>query len=455
MQNMFRCAVVTGLLLVTGISHAQESDTLRLSLSEAIALALDRSGEVQITDLAVETSRVRETRASRARWVPSLEMRTVTGMLPRRRAEEPVQGLYRSPDSTTGLKDLRPFVDVRLEMVQPIFTFGKLSNAIKAARAGVRAAEAERAGTTAGVAFDMVRLYWAMVLADELEVLVADAQNKMTSAEETVRDKLDTDDETVTYQDLWKIQLFGFEVHKNSEALRKERRLAQATARMMLGLPEATMLVPAEDGLRPVDISAPDLVTVIAAARTQRPEIRQLSAALEAVTAKVGVATAQFKPTLFLAGEYRYNYAMGIFDHRNPFQYNPVNFSRPAAVIGMNLNLGYHLLQTELEEARLQQRIVSEQQRRATDGIALEAQRAYFTFREAEANLEHSATARRAGERWQRAAAQNWDLGIGETKDLIDAFKANGTMQAAYREAVFDFNVAAADLRRVMGQKFW
>ncbi|MAC29460.1 MAG: hypothetical protein CMH59_23760, partial [Myxococcales bacterium] len=59
---------------------------------------------------------------------------------------------------------------------------------------------------------------------------------------------------------------------------------------------------------------------------------------------------------------------------------------------------------------------------------------------------------RRQGRAWFVSAAQAYDLGTLEPKDLIDALKAYFTARFSHLQAVRDVNTAAAELERVTGE---
>jgi len=48
-----------------------------------------------------------------------------------------------------------------------------------------------------------------------------------------------------------------------------------------------------------------------------------------------------------------------------------------------------------------------------------------------------------------------FDIGVGEVKDLIDAFKANGAMQAEHLQNIFKYNTAIAKLSKVIGRDLY
>ncbi|MDH3603862.1 MAG: hypothetical protein OEU26_29995, partial [Candidatus Tectomicrobia bacterium] len=58
----------------------------------------------------------------------------------------------------------------------------------------------------------------------------------------------------------------------------------------------------------------------------------------------------------------------------------------------------------------------------------------------------------RNGRKWFVAALANFDLGVGEGKDLADAAVAYATMRAGYFQAVYNYNLAVAKLDHAAGR---
>ena len=77
--------------------------------------------------------------------------------------------------------------------------------------------------------------------------------------------------------------------------------------------------------------------------------------------------------------------------------------------------------------------------------------KAYGELTEAQARTEAVHKGERAGKAWISAVAQNFALGIAETRDLTDALLAFYQMRARYLQSVFDLNIAASALTRATG----
>jgi outer membrane protein len=448
----------------TPCARAQDAPpATRIGLQESIRRAIDHSKQVESVVLAVEQSRLRVKEAQLTRFLPKIEIENVWGVLPRRRAVKadgtpgaPGEADYiTSPDTSTGFKDLRPFTNTEIKFVQPLYTFGKLSNLIDAAQYGVEAVEAKTDETEADIAHKMTQVYWGTLLVKGLFALSDDAHSKMASAEETIQIKLDEDDEDISQEDLWKVRLFQFTVNKHHEEIMKQQALLRSTYALLAGLVETESWDLDAETLQPVEFEIAPYETYLKQALEQRPELKQVRAGLGATRANVNIQKASYYPDIFLAGGLNQNWAKDRYDPDNPFLRNPTNFLRPGFVVGFKMDLNFHMTHKKVQQAEIKRLVVEEQLQAAEQGITLELRDAWLSLQEARANVEHGRKARRDGERWQNAAAQVWDAGLGETKDLIDAYKANGEMQAEYLQAVYTFNVAAAKLQQIIGHRSW
>ena len=57
----------------------------------------------------------------------------------------------------------------------------------------------------------------------------------------------------------------------------------------------------------------------------------------------------------------------------------------------------------------------------------------------------------RISDNWFRAEMQTYDIGIGEIKDVIDAFQANVQMETLQLQNIATFNIAVAELSQRVG----
>ncbi|MCH8872570.1 TolC family protein [candidate division KSB1 bacterium] len=180
-----------------------------------------------------------------------------------------------------------------------------------------------------------------------------------------------------------------------------------------------------------------------------------MRAGVGARRALIGVSKSDYYPQFFLGGQIKYNFAKDRFDPKGHFIYNPTNFFRPGIVVGLNWNLNFVQTRDRIRLAQAEYTKLSQKEEPLISGIKLEVKKAYLEVTQAGTNFRESRKALRASDNWLRSESMAWDIGLGEVKDLIDAFKANGSMQAAHLENIFKYNVALAKLSKASGNDLY
>lgn len=438
-------------------TFGQESKKLILSLRECEDLALKNNLSIQSAELGLKTSEAKLAQASHAKILPKFEVKNVWGPIPRARGIlDPNTGFVTSPDTSTSIPgDLRFFTQLDLDLLQPIFTFGKLSGLTNAAYFGVQADQAKLEGERENVRLQVRKLYWAMVLGKELLAVVKDAEKELKKAEDKVQEKLDEGSEDVTQTDLFKLQIFRYEMNKRHREVLDKIELTKAALKSTLGLAEDIDYDIDTDYLDPLDVKLDSLPIYIEMAIQNRAELAQLRAGINARRALIGVSKSEYFPQFYFGGQIKYNFAKDRFDPKNPFLYNPTNYFRPGFVLGMNLNLNFLQTRDKVRLAKAEYLQLARNERLVINGIKLDVQKAYLEVKQAEKNLLDSRKALKASDNWLRSATMTFDIGIGEVKDLIDAFKANGAMQSEHFQTIFNYNVALAKLCKAIGRDLY
>lgn len=444
----FLFAAALGLALPAGAS-AQRSDTLTLSLAEAEERAMAASPLLSGARARIEVNRAQEGRARQARFLPELNLRNAWGVIPRQRGAFTEYGVLVSPDTLLGVKDMSWFTQVDLRLVQPLYTFGKISNRISAAGWAVEAAEAGMDKSRADVLLLTRQLYWGVVLAQELDGVVGTVVNRMAEAEEKLMEQYD--EGTATQNDVFKFQLFQYEINRRVREVAAGMEEAREGLRLALGLgPEVTLRV-ADDDLQPVDFALAPMDDYLEMARVHRPELRELRAGISARRSLMVAEQRDAWPSLFLAGSVSANVAPARYDPRNPFWQNQTNYFRGGGVLGFEWNLNFlqhraeaHMQRTEMDQLESQ-----------TDALLAlvekEVREAWLKADRARSDVDEGRTALQTSENWLRAELQTYDIGISEIKDLIDAFRANAELRARQLQNIATFNTAVAELSRRVG----
>jgi len=326
---------------------------------------------------------------------------------------------------------------------------------VAAAKAGGEAGEAGVLAKEAEVRTQVRSLYWGLKLGDELLRVIEDARRQVDSAQITVETKLDEGSDEVSQTDLFKIQVFRYEVEKRHREAVQKTALARRALISAIGLDPGTPLVLSDDPYVSIAFDVDSLETYLAMALRSRPELRQLDAGIRARSSLTSSASSDYYPQLFVAGQFRWNRAMDRADPRNPFVFNQTNFSRLGAVLGLSWNLNFWQTRDRTRVAEFEGLALAAQQPAVEAGIRLEVEKAWRELRTAADNVRESSDALKATDNWLRSEAQVFDLGVGEVKDFIDAFQANSTMRAEHAENIAAFNTALAALAKAIGRDLY
>jgi outer membrane protein TolC len=351
-----------------------------------------------------------------------------------------------------GIDDLRPFTEVTLDAIQPLWTFGRLRSLRDAAAFGVDAGEADVAGKQATVLLRVRELYWGLVLGKELLKVADDAMADVAKAENRLKEELDAGSDDVSQNDLFKLQVFKYEIGRRYRETVDRVTLGVAALRAALGLDDAVDLDVAAEELVPLSVTTDGLEPYVTMAFSNRPEIEQIHAAMSARSSLVRASKSEYFPEFFLGIQMKYNYAWERFDSRNPFVYNPFNFFRSGFLIGWNWNLNFVQTRDKVRIARAEVAQLAHQDSALVSGIRLDVQKAYVELKQARENLRESEEALKVSDNWLRAESQTFDLGIGEVRDLIDAFRANSAMRVEHLQNIFELNTAVARLTKAVGR---
>lgn len=178
-----------------------------------------------------------------------------------------------------------------------------------------------------------------------------------------------------------------------------------------------------------------------------------LEAASAARQAEFKAHRASYFPDLVLALRASHSYSPGTTDQTNPFISDAANLSRFEAGLVARWSLDVLGNRQRVRRSESMLRELEAQRSLATKGIRFEVESAYETT-VAQGKVD---AAWRDGERetraWFVAAAQGFQLGTVEAKDLVEAVKAYFGARSKHIEATQSYNVAVAELVRVSDER--
>ncbi|MCB9591192.1 MAG: TolC family protein [Sandaracinaceae bacterium] len=342
----------------------------------------------------------------------------------------------------------QPVLGFSIEGAVPLWTFGKLPAARDAARAGIRAAEADRTRVRNQLRYDVRRAYFSVQLALDLQQMLDEALPQIRQQAARLEEQLADGDDEVTELDQYRMEAALAEIEAREADVERLLSTTRAALTVLTGVSDYRI---PECPIEAVEVELRPRSYYTRRATRDRPEVRMLEAAVRARQAGLDFAEAGYFPDLALVYRFGTTYAPGITDQTNPFVIDQANYTSVSAglVLRWSLDLWGNAYRVDRANAELTDTM--ERSREAHRGIELEVTDAYESARAAQRQVQSWERGRRAARRWFIAAGQGREVGVVETRELVDAARNYLTARYSHLSAIHAYNTALANLERTSG----
>lgn len=434
------------------IEHIAPGDTVELSLQDVIRLAVARSPEVGEMEAGLDFAKARGSQARASRFAPDFKATTSHAPAPGLSGSTfPDNQLYLDPGLRNEWDKVRMFNQIEITLAQPLLTWGELSGSVDAAESGVDVADARVREKSLAVASRAAELYFNVLLTEELVRLAGETGDIVQRAKSEIQRMLDEGASDVDDADLFQVEITEQEYLRSVVEAEQKHMLAVSALSRQLFVPEGARIIPDRRELLPVDYRADSLSAYFERSQRLRPELRQAEAGLEARSALVRVARADYKPKLFLGASARMAGVPDRPNQDNPFISDPLTGSGFKAGIGIRQNLNFSITKAKVRQAEAQRDEVLQKGRAAAQLVRFDVEQAYRNLIVARAALDAQKEALGISKKWLQTEEINFDLELGDTENLVRAVRANLELQAKYYEAVRDNNVAVIHMLDAAG----
>jgi len=446
-SNLFTLMFIGSLLICPLTSQASDDTTtkdLTLGLDECIRIALKSApelGEAQ-ADIDLTTSKLAEAKSYR---YPQVEVTALFGPAPVAHREDI------SPDVKTDRDFIRFnrltwFASTDATIIQPLYTFGKISANMKAATHGIEVDRSRKVQRANEITLKVREYYNGLLLAREMKELLLEVQESLVKAREKAQKLLDQGSDTVDEMDLYKLDAFSGEVIKYLEEAKKGENLALSALKTRLGLPAKSRMDIAHERLTIVAVEVPESEAFVKKALDRRPEFRQIDEGLKARTALVEAAKANYYPDIFLGGLISWAYSDGRDRINNPYINDRFQHSDMGVALGARWKLDFGITGARVAGEQAQYNRLLSTKEYAEANIPLQVRKYYLELKEAENSATATKSAYTNAKKWAVAAVANFDFGVGPAKEIFEALQAYATMRADYFKSVYNYRMARANL---------
>jgi outer membrane protein len=445
------------LLLDSAKATVQQPDTIRLSFPEFVERAMEASQQLKARQRQVNIAETRASEARASRYLPNATATTAHGLIPGVKASDPTipkDQLYLDPGLRNDWEDWAFFNQIELSAIQPLYTWGALSNAIKAAQTGVKISEFDYQNERRKYEIMLFQLYQSKLLSMELQRLIDDARSTLRRAERELDKMIEDGDEDIEESDLYKFDIFKFQFYSQADEVAENSAFVDRAWRLALGESNSrTVFLPETNFLDPLEYQQDELEFYQQLALVSRPEVQQIMSTRQAARFGLDATKAQNYPTLFVGITAKYTFAPNRPRQMNPFITNVTNTSSLTFGFGFRQSLNFGQMRSRTDRSREQLRQADHAIDAVGDGIKLEVADTYKNYMIARSRFMNTEQALDVSRQWLRQEQLDYDIGFGDILNLVDAMKTNLEMEATFKQRIHDFNVNLGRLMNVSGKQ--
>lgn len=446
-MKTFLFACIISLALFSGAFPAIAAESTEpqkvLTLDDCVRMALKAAPELgeADSDIALATSKLDEAKAYR---LPQVSITSLVGPV-QRAFEEDITPVI-ATDRSNRFNSLTWFTSTDATIIQPLYTFGKISGNMKAATHGIEVDRSRKQQKANEIVQKVHEYYFGLLLAREMKELVLEIEGILIKARETASKLLEQGSDTVDEVDLYKLDAFSGLATKYLEEAKKGESLALAALKARMGLPPDAELATATERLVIDEETIPGLTNYVEKANNRRPEFKQLAEGLKARAALVEAARANYYPDIFLGGLLSWAYAEERDRIRNPYINDQFNHLNAGVALGARWKIDFGITGAKLAAERAQYNRLLSTKEFANINIPLQVKKFYLDLIEARNSAVATRSAYMNAKKWTVTAVANFDFGIGPARDIFEALQAYSSMRSDYFKSVYNYRIAAANL---------
>ncbi len=335
-------------------------------------------------------------------------------------------------------------------IVKPLATFGRLENYQEAAQNNIWIKQQDVTLQRDEVGLQVVKAYYGYLTARDSRLLLEDTRERLGAALELVDGWLEEGSGNASQSDKYALESgLGLIDNFLAEANGLEQ-IAMAGLKFLTGRDEDVIEL-ADRRLQPLPLPEQSLQAWIDLALSNRVEFKQVEAGMAARRALVEATRAEKKPIVFagVAGSLAYAPDRDTLD--NPHIYDPFNHAAVSPLLGMRWQWEQGAQPARVAQAQADLDALVHKASFARMGIPFQVREQYIQMQARHKSIGSMRQSSKAARRWMIASYSDFEAGLEEADDIINALQVYVLAYAEYLRAVNDFNNHVSKLRSVSG----
>lgn len=422
-----------------------------LDLKKLTEMALQFSPQVKTTQSDVKIAQEQKKEVHGYLW-PQFDATAFTGVVPNAHLPrvQSIGGTMYVPDSKNKIHGVNVFGHLDFTLIQPLYTFGKIKYRERATEKNIKVKQEAVVAQQGEVMVQVAQAYYGLILANQGKEAVQEARSYLNDTGERIKRLVAVNSPNVKETDKYRLAAYQGAVEKSGAEAEEGAKTAYRALKALTGYPAD------QDFTVPTDLPTPaappgTLDTHIRTALDQRPEFRQLKEGLVARQLLVDAAKADRLPSFFFAVVGQLAGAPGRRYNPDPYINDWFNDNGALPMVGAKWHFDFGIMNAKVGQAKAELEKLKNQERTALMGIPVQVAKNYG---EVTQNYKASAGMEKAyvnARRWLVTTFSNFDMGLGKIDDIFQAFERYGVFRGDYLMALYQYNLAVAQLDKSTG----
>lgn len=413
--------------------------TVSLSLKECLGRATTLNRQLEVADYDIKTAEEKENEVRKIGF-PVLEYEYNVGPAPKD-VSHAIDSFFSG--------DLTVFNKLKVGLGVPLQTFGKVGTGKQLADLGIQVEKEKKEAKKKEIALRVHELYNGILLAREIRRLLDTAARELGKEIEKREEKGGGDPSA-----LLKLKLFHAELERRLEEVDKKEIMAKEALRILVDVDPTIGFDIRSDRLYRTEATLASFEKYQGEALDQRDDLQQLDIAYQAREKKLFLERRLTTPNLGLGAFFEMGRTPNVTGITTTDDFSdPLNFTRAGVGLRLSGQFDFHGTAAKIRQAKSELKKTEIQRDLARDGIVLELKEAYLNVRNASQEIERTEEAGKLSRQLLFLTQSNYDIGLAEPKDFVDAIQSFLETRGKYFEAVFNYNVAVARLSQKTGKE--
>lgn len=417
--------MVGSILMTMPLVFANENDAL--TLEESIHIAMEQNEAIKAMDSSTEAAKWSLEEAKGANQ-PSLTYSHTTAKIGGKywqtfKIEEDPSSYFINTFSTS----------------YPIYTGGRISSGIKAARLGLEITDLQLKNIKQQISYSVTQAYYNILACNSFEKARMQAVDQLKEHLSNVNQQCEVG--LVSHADVLRSEVSLADAQQELVNAKNNIQIAQASFNKLLGKPIQEPVTLADTlTYEPTNY---ELTECIDFAINNRSDYEASQKDVDVAKANMKIASAGNKPSIDLMGYY------------TTYDTKFTEFNTKQWMTGVNVNMNIfdgNITSAKVKEAKAKVAQAEHNAQDQSSTVEFEVQQAYLNMKRSESNISTNKLAVEKAEEDFRLASARYSVNLNTNLDVVDAEVALTNARTNYIQSLYDYNVSKAALEKAMGK---